>query len=181
MRKLIDKKLRYVSHYSFYRDCIDQNVIPKGLALSIKPSFNFRNSDNTKNWDTTLEATSMQLLKILIKESLTVIKHLDLELKTVVAELTEEEISDLNVFADKKLDELQTDKAKKAHRDGLSLSKVNNDNILPSPNSVSHVTSSPIETSDCAVINLSDTPLTFTECSVLSRGLSFVPTPHAAK
>ncbi|CAN7978809.1 unnamed protein product, partial [Ixodes persulcatus] len=86
-----------------------------------------------------------------------------------------------NVFADKKLDELQTDKAKKAHRDGLSLSKVNNDNILPSPNGVSHVTNSPIETSDCAVINLSDTPLTFTECSVLSRGLSFVPTPHAAK
>lgn len=72
----------------------------------------------------------------------------------------------------KNIDELQNTKPKKAYRDGLFLSVVSTEDILPSLNTVS------TEPRDCGVLSLSGVPLTTTGISVLSRGLSFVPTPR---
>lgn len=175
-RKLIDEKVRFVSHNAFYNDCIAQDVIPKGLSLHMQPTFKFNNPINVRKWSNVLKHASLEILKLLSKESRLSINSVDRQLKDVLRDFTSEELRDLEFFAREKLSCVHGVKRRKAERDGLVVSDIDFGSVWSVVNILceSHVRESNYP-NPCTVFNLSSVELTSAEISVLSKGLSFVP------
>ena len=58
---LNDKKTRYLSHESFLKKCLDNNVVPNGLRVFVEPSIGNRNEQFLNEWHELLEGFSRTL------------------------------------------------------------------------------------------------------------------------
>ena len=59
--KLNDKKCRYVSHESFLKKCLDNNLIPNGLKVYVEPSIGNRCDEFLEKWHNRMEEFSKVL------------------------------------------------------------------------------------------------------------------------
>ena len=69
LERLKDKEDRYSSHIAFLKECIEANVIPKGLRIDLEPSIG--NTDETfcEKWYKRLHEFSIILMKDVIEHS----------------------------------------------------------------------------------------------------------------
>ena len=77
-----DQELRNLLHIEYLTTYIDENIVPKGLTINLKPSI--QNNELLSKWDTVLKSTSMELMKLLIGHY-----HKELERVTTVRTVTE--------------------------------------------------------------------------------------------
>ena len=172
IRKLLDRKARFISHFYFYSDCITQRIVPKGLTLSLIPTFKFHSPLSSIKWDNSLKNASLQLIKILKLESSYVIKDIDNQLKQLACKMSHNELLTLSAFASNKLKEVHYVKSNKSCRDNITLTPVDGIDICSVLRDVAPCSSGTTNT----VFNLSNASLNEAELHVLSKGLSFVPT-----
>ena len=54
---LNDKKCRYVSHETFLKKCLDNNLVPNGLKVYVEPSIGNRNDEFLTKWHATIHTS----------------------------------------------------------------------------------------------------------------------------
>ena len=75
-----EKELRYLLHMEYLNQYLEENIIPKGLTIKLKPSIQEENFVNS--WNKILDKTSKDLMKLLIK-------HYSEELEQTISNRTE--------------------------------------------------------------------------------------------
>ena len=80
--KLNDKKCRYVSHESFLKKCLENNLVPNGLKVYVEPSIGNRSEEFLTKWHARLDEFS----KILATD---VIEFCEKEIEQTTNEIAE--------------------------------------------------------------------------------------------
>lgn len=124
--KIRDKLLRFTMHKETLSKYAELDLIPKGLCVSITPSFGSSDPEFMEKWNSTLHSCSLQLIDLIINQCDTINTNLDnhlAEQSQVIADgLQDDEqfeiIQDkVNSITERKRIRIQKTKDKKLQRD----------------------------------------------------------------
>ena len=101
LRKLEEKRVRYLSHLDNYRFYRLSRILPKGLKIKCSPSFGDLDPAFSKKWNDTLTKTSFYLLELLEAQCLKCIDKQSLDIESTEIQLKVACLNDHNVTISK--------------------------------------------------------------------------------